>query len=62
MRQNIIFRMLYGLLAGLVLCVFSAPSSGEVLKIVVKDTIHPITDEYIGRALDEAAAIKTRQC
>src|SRR5580700_11097998 len=58
MRQNIIFRMLYGLLAGLVLCVFSAPSSGEVLKIVVKDTIHPITDEYIGRALDEAARNK----
>jgi membrane-bound serine protease (ClpP class) len=41
-----------------VLCVFSAPSSGEVLKIVVKDTIHPITDEYIGRALDEAARNK----
>ena len=58
MRQNIIFRMLYGLLAGLLLCVFSAPSSAEVLKIVVKDTIHPITDEYIGRALDEAARNK----
>ena len=26
----------------------------EVLKIVVNDTIHPITDEYIGRALAEA--------
>ena len=48
----------YGLLAGLLLCVFSAPSSAEVLKIVVKDTIHPITDEYIGRALDEAARNK----
>jgi membrane-bound serine protease (ClpP class) len=42
----------------LLLCVFSAPSSAEVLKIVVKDTIHPITDEYIGRALDEAARNK----
>jgi membrane-bound serine protease (ClpP class) len=29
-------------------------SSAEVLKIVVNDTIHPITDEYIGRALAEA--------
>ncbi len=29
-------------------------SSAEVLKIVVDDTIHPITEEYIGRALDEA--------
>src|SRR6266404_2563611 len=28
--------------------------SAEVLKIVVDDTIHPITDEYIGRALTEA--------
>ncbi len=58
MRQNFIFLTFYGLLAGLLLCVFSAPSSAEVLKIVVKDTIHPITDEYIGRALDEAGRNK----
>lgn len=32
----------------------SAASSAEVLKIVVNDTIQPITDEYIGRALAEA--------
>ena len=35
-------------------CASSIPSSAEVLKIVVNDTIHPITDEYIGRALAEA--------
>lgn len=35
-------------------CIVCASSSAEVLKIVVDDTIHPITDEYIGRALDEA--------
>jgi membrane-bound serine protease (ClpP class) len=58
MRRKIILLTFYGLLAGLLLCVFSAPSSAEVLKIVVKDTIHPITDEYIGRALDEAARNK----
>jgi len=29
--------------------------SGEVLKIVVNDTIHPITEEYIERAIDEAS-------
>ena len=29
-------------------------SSAEVLKIVVNDTIQPITEEYIGRALEEA--------
>ncbi|HXY48474.1 MAG TPA: nodulation protein NfeD [Terriglobales bacterium] len=34
----------------------SAPSSAEVLKIVVDDAIHPITDEYIGRALAQAKA------
>jgi len=32
----------------------SVPCSAEVLKIVVDDTVHPITDEYIGRALTEA--------
>jgi membrane-bound serine protease (ClpP class) len=58
MRMNFAFRKLCGLLAGLLLCAFPAPSSAEVLKIVVKDTIHPITDEYIGRALDEAARNK----
>jgi len=40
-------------LAGL-LCFLPTRSSAEVLKIVVDDTIHPITDEYIGRALAEA--------
>ena len=31
------------------------PLSAEVLKIVVDDTIQPITDEYIGRAIQDAA-------
>jgi membrane-bound serine protease (ClpP class) len=34
--------------------VFCIPSSAEVLKIVVNDTIQPISAEYITRALDEA--------
>ena len=33
----------------------SAFCSAEVLKIVVDDTIQPITAEYIGRAIDEAS-------
>jgi len=33
---------------------FSFPASGEILKIVVDDTIQPISAEYIARALDEA--------
>jgi membrane-bound serine protease (ClpP class) len=32
----------------------SAAPAASVLKIVIDDTIHPITDEYIGRALSEA--------
>src|ERR1700756_1457109 len=46
-------------LLGLVFCV-SATASAEVLKIVIDDTIHPITDEYIGRALAEAAHNKDK--
>jgi membrane-bound serine protease (ClpP class) len=39
-----------------VLSFFLSPNicSAEILKIVVNDTIHPITDEYIGRAIAEA--------
>ena len=44
-------RMLLGLVAALVL---SCTASAEVLKIVVNDTIQPITEEYIARAIDEA--------
>src|SRR5437899_12187782 len=34
--------------------VFCASASAEVLKIVVNDTIQPISEEYISRAIDEA--------
>ena len=43
-----------GLLAGLLILVAALPASGEVLKIVVNDAIHPITTEYITRAIAEA--------
>jgi membrane-bound serine protease (ClpP class) len=39
-------------LLGLLLC--SSLASADVLKIVINDTIHPITDEFIGRAIAEA--------
>jgi membrane-bound serine protease (ClpP class) len=58
MNSISITRIVHSLLAGLLLCVFSVTSSAEVLKIVVNDTIQPITEEYIGRALDEAARNK----
>src|SRR6202521_4097318 len=46
-----ISRILLGLAAVLFLC---SGSSAEILKIVVDDTIQPITGEYIERAIDEA--------
>jgi membrane-bound serine protease (ClpP class) len=33
---------------------FTLTSAAEVLKIVINDAIHPITDEFIGRALADA--------
>jgi membrane-bound serine protease (ClpP class) len=54
MKASLIARVAYGLLAGLLLSLISAPCSAEVLKIVISDTIHPITEEYIGRAIAEA--------
>src|ERR1700720_3602221 len=55
MKSNPIWRILLGLAAALVLC---PPSSAEVLKIVLNDTIQPITEEYIARAIDEAPRSK----
>ena len=34
--------------------IFSAAASAEILKVVVNDTIQPISEEYIARAIDEA--------
>lgn len=34
--------------------VFSFPAHAEILKVVVNDTIQPISEEYIARAIDEA--------
>src|SRR2546427_2192063 len=50
----------HALMVGFLLCVLPSPASAEILKIVVNDTIHPITDEYIGRALAEAQRNKDR--
>src|SRR2546421_9765868 len=50
----------HALMVGFLLCVLPSPASAEVLKVVVNDTIHPITDEYIGRALAEAQRNKDK--
>jgi membrane-bound serine protease (ClpP class) len=52
MKSNRTSRILLGLVAALVL---SSVASAEVLKVVLNDTIQPITEEYIARAIDEAA-------
>ncbi|MGB7863398.1 MAG: nodulation protein NfeD [Candidatus Sulfotelmatobacter sp.] len=54
MKSASISRILLGLVICLLLFLCSA-ASGEILKIVVDDTIQPITEEYISRAIDEAA-------
>src|SRR6266513_4058620 len=48
------------LIVSFLLCVLPSPALTEVLKIVVNDTIHPITDEYIGRALADAQRNKDK--
>jgi membrane-bound serine protease (ClpP class) len=52
MKSNPVSRLLLGLVFVLIL---NSASSAEILKIVVSDTIQPITEEYIARAIDEAA-------
>jgi membrane-bound serine protease (ClpP class) len=52
MKSNPVSRLLLGLVFVLIL---NSVSSAEILKIVVNDTIQPITQEYIARAIDEAA-------
>jgi len=47
-------------LFGLLLCVaavaaFSLPACAEIVKVVINDTIQPVSEEYIARALDEAS-------
>ena len=42
------------LIVGLAVILLSFPARAEVLKVVLNDTIQPISEEYIARALDEA--------
>src|ERR1700738_3809792 len=51
MKNILIARIFFCLAAAVVLC---SPAPAQVLRVVVNDTIQPITEEYIARALDEA--------
>jgi membrane-bound serine protease (ClpP class) len=52
MKCKSMSRIILGLAAAFV---FSSLCSAEILRIVVNDTIQPITEEYIARGIDEAA-------
>jgi membrane-bound serine protease (ClpP class) len=60
MKLLSVSRICSSLLTGLLLLVLSSTAYAEVLKIVIDDSIHPITDEYIGRAIAEAERDKAQ--
>jgi membrane-bound serine protease (ClpP class) len=60
MKMSLLVRVARYAAGFLALMVLAIPSSAEVLKIVINDTIHPITDEYIGRALAQAQTQKAQ--
>src|SRR5215469_9304216 len=48
------------LLCSIAFVLTSSSASAEILKIVINDTIQPISEEYIARAIDEAARRKAQ--
>ena len=57
-RVGAIIGRMKRLLLPLLLALFALPAGADVIRVVVDDVIHPITDEFIGRALDAAKAQK----
>ena len=51
MKNRLISRLIFSSVA---VGLLSSCASAEILKIVINDTIQPITEDYISRALDEA--------
>src|SRR5499427_6417087 len=54
MTNQAVVRLRSALFLGLVILAACSASSAQVLRVVVNDTINPITDEFIGRALAQA--------
>ncbi|HYL12116.1 MAG TPA: nodulation protein NfeD [Terriglobales bacterium] len=52
--KPLLSRCILQVITTLLLSLAAIPAPAEVLKIVVNDTIQPITDEYIGRAFADA--------
>src|ERR1700735_5229213 len=53
-RTRVLFIFVFIFAVALFVSSFFPSASAEVLKITVNDTIQPITEEYIARAIDEA--------
>ena len=58
MNSVAVRRLCFGLAILLLVSGACGSAAAQVLKIVLNDTINPITDEFIGRALDQAKAEK----
>ena len=54
MKSHCSFRHSVLLIATTLLIALTGSAAAQVLKVVINDTIHPITDEYIGRAVAAA--------
>ena len=54
------FVLIHAFLCWIGFAVHCVPASAEILRVVVNDTIQPISEEYIGRAIDEAARRKAQ--
>ncbi|HXJ89846.1 MAG TPA: nodulation protein NfeD [Candidatus Binatia bacterium] len=52
--------LIHAFLCWIGLAMHCVPASAEILRVVVNDTIQPISEEYIGRAIDEAARRKAQ--
>lgn len=52
---RVVRRVSLGVLLIVAALLTASPAGAAVLRVAVKDTIHPITDEFIGRALEQAA-------
>ncbi len=50
----------FSILSAAILSLLCIASSADVLRVVVNDTIHPITAEYIGRAIAQAEQNKSQ--
>src|SRR5947207_11807169 len=53
-RSNVIPKFSKALFLAAVALALCSAASADVVKVVINDTIHPITDEVIGRAIDAA--------